>query len=202
MALPPGAIGSAVRKEKLACWASSVKSAFPIFSNIRLAFHDSDTFHSLRPIFGLEYVRHGRPLLAQNGTIRVFLRRSAKGQENRVGRSREPGSTPEPRPDEARRAPDHLPHRRRKERRRNCHGNLREQLKSEGSQSGTSSREALAQTRDVSGNQGKQAFRRFTSSSAGKALRSSLNCRAIRLSDIVLRVSKSSPSPRSPKKFT
>jgi len=35
MALPPGAIGSAVRKEKLAWRASGVKSAFPICSSDR-----------------------------------------------------------------------------------------------------------------------------------------------------------------------
>jgi hypothetical protein len=33
MALPPGAIGSAVRKEKLAWRAGGVKSAFPICSS-------------------------------------------------------------------------------------------------------------------------------------------------------------------------
>jgi len=33
MALPPGAIGSAVREEKLAWRASGVKSAFPICSS-------------------------------------------------------------------------------------------------------------------------------------------------------------------------
>jgi hypothetical protein len=33
MALPPGAIGSAVREEKLACRARGVKSAFPICSS-------------------------------------------------------------------------------------------------------------------------------------------------------------------------
>src|ERR1700722_18231940 len=150
MALPPGAIGSAVRKEKLACWASSVKSAFPIFSNSRQAFQD--TFHFLPPIFGLEYVRHGRPLLAQNGTLGVFVRRPADGQENGVGRGREPGSASKPGPNEARSAPDHLSHGGRKERRRNCHRNFRGQLKSQESQSGTSSREVLAQTRDISGN--------------------------------------------------
>jgi hypothetical protein len=34
MALPPGAIGSAVREEKLAWPASGVKSAFPICSSV------------------------------------------------------------------------------------------------------------------------------------------------------------------------
>jgi hypothetical protein len=33
MALPPGAIGSAVREKKLACCARTVKSAFPICSS-------------------------------------------------------------------------------------------------------------------------------------------------------------------------
>jgi hypothetical protein len=52
MALPPGAIGSAVREEKLAWGTGSVKSAFPICSNIHLAL--SGCLHFLLASFSLE----------------------------------------------------------------------------------------------------------------------------------------------------
>jgi hypothetical protein len=160
-----------------------------IFQQLALAY--SRDLHFLPPKFGLEYLRHGRALLAQNRTVGILLRRSAEGQENGVGRGQESGSAPKPGPNETRRAPDPLPHRGRKERRRHRYRTFRGQLKSQESQSGTSGWKALAQACDACGNQGKQALRRFASSSAGKALRSAPNARAIRLSNCLVKAPKS-----------
>jgi hypothetical protein len=54
MALPPGAIGSAVRKEKLAWPASGVKSAFPICSSDRRPLNPLHGTRFLSRAFGLK----------------------------------------------------------------------------------------------------------------------------------------------------
>jgi len=68
MALPPGAIGSAVRKEKLAWRESGVKAALPICSSSNLARCDTAV-----------------SIVAQLPVIRV-LRTLAQGSRNSVGR--------------------------------------------------------------------------------------------------------------------
>jgi hypothetical protein len=68
MALPPGAIGSAVREEKLAWRANRVKAGLPICSSSNLARCDTAV-----------------SIVAQLPVIRL-LRTLAQGSRNSVGR--------------------------------------------------------------------------------------------------------------------